>query len=254
MNKKNYLIVTGLAIALLLTVGYALFSQTINITGSAKAQGSFQITTTCTPGLTENVQGFVGGDGGENGYDHDSCTVQNNTVTYTTNLQYPGARRYFTIKMTNTGSIDAIFNENTGIVKRKNTYCMDGLDSSDLNNLTREKNGQFETIECIDLINANDEVLGVLSISLVADPSLGVILLEDSNGNVIDDTSDYYDSESGDIKLEPGMSLVIIVQNEFQSSWGDLKPGGQSSREFERFFLVQQEIQNEYIFNQPTAQ
>ena len=43
MNKKNKILVGCLALLLVLSVGYALFSDTITINGTATAKGSFDI-------------------------------------------------------------------------------------------------------------------------------------------------------------------------------------------------------------------
>ena len=43
MNKQNKIIVGVVALILALTVGYAIFSQSLNISGTAKAQGNLDI-------------------------------------------------------------------------------------------------------------------------------------------------------------------------------------------------------------------
>ena len=43
MKKQNIAIIAVVALVLAVAVGYALFSQTINITGTATAQGSFDV-------------------------------------------------------------------------------------------------------------------------------------------------------------------------------------------------------------------
>ena len=48
MNKKNKILVGCLALLLVLSVGYALFSETIEINGTATAKGDFDITYTCS--------------------------------------------------------------------------------------------------------------------------------------------------------------------------------------------------------------
>ena len=47
MNKKNKILVGCLALLLVLSVGYALFSETITINGTATAKGNFDIVGTC---------------------------------------------------------------------------------------------------------------------------------------------------------------------------------------------------------------
>ena len=239
MKNKNYLVAV-LAVLLVVSIGYALFGQTINITGSAKAQGSFAITTTCTPGLTDGVKEFFGDDAGDNGYANDSCTVTGNNVSYHADLLYPGALRSYTVTMTNTGSMDAILNINTGIRQIKNDVCIDGGTGSG-----SEKNGTIEASECRDIKN-DLEAIAYLSINTQYGPHLdsSMIILEDENGNLItDDLENYYNSETGDITLEPGMSFNVIPVLQIPSSMN-----GSGS------FLLTQEVITEFDFNQPTAQ
>lgn len=53
MNKRNKILAGCLVLQLALSVGYALFSETITINGKATAKGNFDITATCTPGLLD---------------------------------------------------------------------------------------------------------------------------------------------------------------------------------------------------------
>ena len=48
MNNRNKILVGCLALLLALSVGYALFSETITINGTATAKGSFDIGFECT--------------------------------------------------------------------------------------------------------------------------------------------------------------------------------------------------------------
>ena len=105
---------------LILSVGYALFSETITINGTATAKGNFDIAVTCQTGLA-NIDGLyhnafnaLVGPEDENSYSEDSCTVVDNTVSFKTNLNAPGAMRYYTIKVTNNGTIDALAPVNGG--------------------------------------------------------------------------------------------------------------------------------------------
>lgn len=122
MMKKNLSVAVVLAVLLTLAVGYALFSQTINITGTATAQGSFNFSIECSTGLNSgisdnlstiisNYNSLLTSQGVElipttvAGNDSSSCSTSGNTATMQTNLQYPGALQIFTVKVTNTGSI-----------------------------------------------------------------------------------------------------------------------------------------------------
>lgn len=117
MNKSNKLLVGILAFVVVCVVGYALFSETITVTGTATAKGDFSITTTCENGISSIFGDDVFSSesqydlsvSAEGGYENDSCSVLGNDVSFTTSLKYPGSARYFTIKATNTGSIPATF-------------------------------------------------------------------------------------------------------------------------------------------------
>ena len=114
MDKtRNKIFVGCLALLLVMVAGYALFSQNLTINGTAKAEGGFSVTPTCQTGIPANlvtsVKAMADTDWvDENGYYDDSCTVSGDTVSFNSSFKWAGARRYFTIKVTNTGSITAI--------------------------------------------------------------------------------------------------------------------------------------------------
>ena len=109
MDKtRNKIFVGCLALLLVMVAGYALFSQNLTINGTAKAQGEFSLSMTCTPGILDEIKNYDAGYGSQSGYSNDSCSVENDTVTFHADLAYPTARRYFTIKIVNTGSITAV--------------------------------------------------------------------------------------------------------------------------------------------------
>ncbi len=125
MNKKKGIIIGVLAVALVMVVGYALFSDTLTINGTATAKGEFALSVTCDQGITTELYettldfyGQVGSDAqneikqaldyaieNEGGYVNDTCSVNGNKVSFSASLNYPTATRYFSIKVTNTGSI-----------------------------------------------------------------------------------------------------------------------------------------------------
>ena len=108
MDKtRNKIFVGCLALLLVMVAGYALFSQNLTINGTAKAQGEFSLSMTCTPGILDEIKNYDAGYGSQSGYSNDSCSIANDTVTFHTDLAYPTARRYFTIKVKNTGTIAA---------------------------------------------------------------------------------------------------------------------------------------------------
>ena len=109
MDKtRNKIFVGCLALLLVMVAGYALFSQNLTINGTAKAQGEFSLSMTCTPGILDEIIRYSSDYGSQSGYSNDSCSVANDTVTFHTDLAYPTARRYFTVKVVNTGSVTAV--------------------------------------------------------------------------------------------------------------------------------------------------
>ena len=136
MNKKNKILVGCLALLLVLSVGYALFSETITINGTATAKGSFDITPTCQTGLSNDLlsildpEGVATADYGQGGYKNDSCTATGSSVTSLVELEYPSAIRYFTVNFKNTGTIPAKLDMNK-IVDSSNVCVKETADSEE---------------------------------------------------------------------------------------------------------------------------
>lgn len=86
-DKRNYIIVALVVILLLLAVGYASFSETLKITGTATG------TVTWDVHFTEESEGTVSEDG--------------KGLTVTTNLAYPGDATTVTAKIENSSSVAA---------------------------------------------------------------------------------------------------------------------------------------------------
>ncbi len=115
MNKKSKILISCVALLLVLSVGYALFSQNITINGTATAEGDFSFDVVAQIGVPSELDGeYVNGDGnpvdtssyassGANIESSINCT--DNKVTYSGNFKYPGQKQYFSVKLTNTGSI-----------------------------------------------------------------------------------------------------------------------------------------------------
>lgn len=104
MKKQNIAIIGVIAFVLAVAVGYALFSETINVNGTANAKGNFDVefTSVGTPTCE--------------GYSKD-CTAANlasiaadkNSLTVTVkDLTYPGAYVEIPVTITNQGSIPAV--------------------------------------------------------------------------------------------------------------------------------------------------
>ena len=200
MDKtRNKIFVGCLALLLVMVAGYALFSQNLTINGIAKAEGGFSVTPTCQAGiptnLVESAKLVVTDWVDENGYYDDSCTVNGNNINFKTSLKWPGARRYFVVKVTNTGSIDAI--ESYDYHNDTHNFCYD-----------MNGNDKFESDEC------NNSIIDWTKI--VDYTGIGVIAFEDNNGklftldNITEENKSNFVTENGDIMLKPGFSGYYI--------------------------------------------
>lgn len=114
MKKSNKILLGILSFLVVCVVGYALFSEQIVATGTIRGKGDFEVTPTCSLGYSDDlINAGVANSSTMNqkGYDEDSCYIVNGEVQFTTNLDYPGSKRYFTVKVENTGTIPATFDE-----------------------------------------------------------------------------------------------------------------------------------------------
>lgn len=89
-SKRNYLIVALVVILLLLAVGYASFTETLNISGTVSGKADWEVI------FTEASTG------GANAISNDGHTL---TVT-TTDLKYPGDAKEITVVIQNNSSMD----------------------------------------------------------------------------------------------------------------------------------------------------
>ena len=237
MDKtRNKIFVGCLALLLVMVAGYALFSQNITINGTAKAQGDFSLVTTCQPGIPDNLKNienfYI-----ENGYYDDSCIVNGNNINYKASFKWPGARRYFTIKVKNTGSIDAIPNFSEDNITGK--FCFD-----------QNFNGEFELDECSE--DRDHLAFGQLYTNAYIDFSFP-FAFEDKNGK-IENTDDFranlseeemakFFTEAGDFIIRPGYSAYYEAQfglNEY------LDTERQS-------FLLKFDLNTKVTYSQPTV-
>ena len=185
MNKSNKILLGILTFILVCVIGYALFSETITVSGIATAKGDFELITTCQTG--DVYFGKL-----DYAYNSDECNVINNSVSYKANLTMPGAYRTFTFVIKNTGTIPAKLNMEEGIVSTSE-FCLDS-----------DKNG---TITSTDSCGVG----GIFS----SDPMpVGFIT---TDGNILDgeedDVSQFMDENGENFILRPNESM--IVQAEF---------------------------------------
>lgn len=104
MKKQNIIVVGIIAFVLAVAVGYALFSETLTISGTATAEGTFDVEFTSVG--TPTCIGFTG--------TCDAATLASistdkNTLNVTVNkLEFPGAYVEFPVTVTSKGSIPAV--------------------------------------------------------------------------------------------------------------------------------------------------
>lgn len=104
MKKQNMIIIVVVAFLLMITIGYALFSESLSINGTALAEGTFDVEFTSVG--TPTCIGFTG--------TCDSNTLtgissDKNTLNVTVNkLEFPGAYVEFPVTVTSKGTIPAV--------------------------------------------------------------------------------------------------------------------------------------------------
>lgn len=203
MRENNKILLAVLAFVVTAMIGYALFSDNIKITGSATAQGTFDIKATCIKGVDNGLYTAYGLDREEfkeGGYKNDYCNVNGNSVSFGANLEFPSAVRYFTIILTNNGTIPAKINPVTG-VKDDIKVCQEGVCLSLKDNLTEE---QYEFLR--------PYYFGVSFMGA-----------KNSSGNYITDEEElnsHYNETTKDITINTGESVVFVAN----SLWHELNP------------------------------
>ena len=195
LSKNNKILIGCLALLLVMSVGYALFSDTITINGTATAKGDFDITAMCEPGISSKV-GTVNSLGlsSEGGYENDTCSTDGDNISVNVGFLYPGAKRYFTYKFTNTGTIDAVLNLSNR--KFTNQTCV-------------ADNIQGENLECTSA--SFYKGFTVTFRSLYKD-GYDTIKIEDDKGNILtnEQAQEFLDLTNGVLTLKPGYSIYNV--------------------------------------------
>ena len=192
-DKKSKILIGCLALLLVMAVGYALFSETITINGTATAKGDFSIETSCTPGISSDL--YVGdftyeeywdydnpsdflANYPEGAYKNDSCNVTDNKVFFETEFSMPTARRYFTVKITNKGSIPIFLDFGTIV------------DNTTVEAVVTEDNGTTKTLTTKDFVTISKyaRYYGIATNSTTVNFS-----------------------ESDNLNLETGESLYLVI-------------------------------------------
>lgn len=155
-KQKNALIVALLAIVLVMGVGYAAFSQALNITGTAQITSTWNVhfdtsKVTATPGVVSTNTG-AGGTVAPSG------TVSysgNNAATVAATLNQPGDSVTFTLTIMNEGNIAAALGNPV--------VTMDG-DEDGTGNLTAKKGNIQFTVTPADPATINGSETATMTV------------------------------------------------------------------------------------------
>lgn len=96
MKKQNKILIIVIVLFLIMAVGYALFSETLDIKGTVSAGGNFGLTYQCGE-VQKNGDAVTG-----------SCQVDENNIIVTSTFTKPAEWVEFVMKVTNSGGIPAV--------------------------------------------------------------------------------------------------------------------------------------------------
>ena len=210
MYKGNKILLGILAFIVVCVVGYALFSETITVTGTATTQGSFDIVGTCQAGLNsefiETVTYEFDSNYYETGYRTSNCSFNGDKGTLEVDFEYPGAKRYFTIKLTNNGTIPAIIGKAS---LEMDDICLDGN--------CQNNNPGIITDKGFELINMfrNYHIVGV---QIGNGPIIPYINITEEQA------SEFIDINDNPV-LKPGNSIFYAVRTEVDERLGNPNGG-----------------------------
>lgn len=136
-NKKTFIIVLFLVLVVALGIGYAAFSDTLLISGTANANGNFDLQFTAAEIVkatgvdTTNTTAVI------DSTDHDTLTVN------VADLGYPGAGVQFHAVITNLGTVPAVVTgvTPTNITGNSHAIKISGLDAITTSHPTIQPNG-----------------------------------------------------------------------------------------------------------------
>lgn len=126
MNKrKNLIFIACLTILVSLSIGYAIFNEDIKFESTSKTVGTWNLKSTCSVGIAGVYTSSLGYSASESSYNasNASCSVSDNYISYSAILSHGEAYQYFTVKITNNGSITVLLPKYTDITK----YITDGF-------------------------------------------------------------------------------------------------------------------------------
>lgn len=112
-SKKNIILIVLIVLILGMAVGYAAFSQTLTINGTAKISSTWDIH------INSITEGTMVGATSKSGYPKvETDTI---TATFDVDLEYPGATATYVIEVHNNGTVDAKLDTIGGNLATANT-------------------------------------------------------------------------------------------------------------------------------------
>lgn len=151
MKKKNVIIIGVVALILVLAVGYALFSDTLTINGTASAKGDFSLSYTCDI------------DDSSTNKESAKCTVEGSDITMESTLSKPTDSTVYNVTVTNNGSIPAVLKT----VDSSNNFAVDMTAEGDVLYIDKT-NSLFANYE----VYKNGEDIGAYGDSAVEQASI----------------------------------------------------------------------------------
>ena len=114
MKKKNMIIIGVIALILVVAVGYAIFSDMLNINGSATAKWDFSLSYTCDI------------DESSDNKESAKCEPVGNKVTMESTLLKPNEAAIFHVTVTNNGTIPAVLKGVTSPNNKREDFKSEG--------------------------------------------------------------------------------------------------------------------------------
>lgn len=122
MNKrKNIIFIICLTVLVSLSIGYAIFNEDIKFDTTARTVGTWDLDLECEVGLSD-VYLNMGLEASDQGVSNPTCTVSDSTINYSATLNEDEAIQYFSVKITNNGSITVLLPKYSDITN----YITDG--------------------------------------------------------------------------------------------------------------------------------
>ena len=259
-SKSTIYIAIAFSLFLVLSIGYALFSENIRISGTAKAEGTFDVDIVeCLSTFTQEQEDLYNLQIADKGATSASCVIaqDQNSVTLTTGFNVPSGFKNYGIKIKNNGTINAVYTATSILISQK--ICIDGLNSSTATFDSTLLDGSIsDPGECLSsVINpATDEVItdtsGFGAAYAQNFGNYGIITeaLYDSNGNDISSDTSRFIYENGEpvaFNLLPGDEIIVRIEAVSEKAFNN-------ANQAKNVLLQSFSSTITFNFTQPTAQ